>query len=41
MGSPAKVAKTLSDEDIAGIRDYADRYLKYKDMYIEQGYKKI
>jgi len=41
MGSPAKVAKTLSDEDIRGIRDYAERYLKYKNMYIEQGYQSI
>ena len=41
MGSPAKVAKTLSDEDIAGIRDYAERYLKYKNIYLEQGYQSI
>ena len=41
MGSPAKVAKTLSEDDIKGIRDYAERYLKYKDMYIEQGYESI
>ncbi|PLX69801.1 MAG: gamma carbonic anhydrase family protein [Denitrovibrio sp.] len=40
-GSPAKVAKILSDEDVASIRDYADRYLKYKDLYIEEGYEKI
>jgi carbonic anhydrase/acetyltransferase-like protein (isoleucine patch superfamily) len=41
MGSPAKVAKTLSDEDIKGIRDYAERYYKYKNIYLEQGYEKL
>jgi len=41
MGSPAKVVKTLSDDDIKGIRDYADRYLEYKNIYIEQGYQSI
>jgi len=41
MGSPAKVAKTLSDEEIQSIRNYADRYLKYKDMYLEIGYEHI
>lgn len=40
MGSPAKVAKTLSEEEIQSIRNYADRYIKYKNMYIEQGYVK-
>jgi len=41
MGSPAKVAKTLSDDDIKSIRDYADRYIKYKDLYLEQGCEKL
>jgi len=41
MGSPAKVAKTLSEEDIKGIRDYADRYYKYKEMYLSEGCEKL
>lgn len=41
MGSPAKVAKTLSEDDIKGIRDYAERYLKYKELYLEHGYETI
>lgn len=41
MGSPAKVAKTLTEDDIKGIRNYAERYIKYKDIYLEQGYEKI
>lgn len=39
MGSPAKVVKTLDDNDIAGIKNYADRYIAYKKMYLENGYK--
>ncbi|MGB9731619.1 MULTISPECIES: gamma carbonic anhydrase family protein [Calditerrivibrio] len=35
MGSPGKVVKTLTDEEIKSITDYADRYVKYKDIYIE------
>jgi len=41
MGSPAKVAKTLSEEDVQSIRDYADRYLKYKQIYIEEGFEAL
>ena len=41
MGSPAKVVKTLGEEDIAGIKNYADRYIAYKNMYLEKGYKTI
>jgi len=35
MGSPGKVVKTLTDEEIKSITDYADRYVKYKDIYLE------
>ncbi len=41
MGSPAKVVKELNDDDVVGIRNYADRYIAYKNMYLEQGYKTI
>jgi len=41
MGSPAKVVKTLDQKDIDGIRNYADRYISYKQMYLENGYKSI
>jgi carbonic anhydrase/acetyltransferase-like protein (isoleucine patch superfamily) len=40
MGSPAKAVKKLSDEDIKGIRDYADRYVMYKNVYIDRGMSK-
>jgi carbonic anhydrase/acetyltransferase-like protein (isoleucine patch superfamily) len=33
MGSPGKVLRTLSDEDVLGIRDYAERYVGYKKDY--------
>jgi gamma-carbonic anhydrase len=33
MGSPGKVRRALSDEDVLGIRDYADRYVGYKKDY--------
>lgn len=36
MGSPAKAIKKLSDAEIQSIRDYADRYVMYKDVYIER-----
>jgi carbonic anhydrase/acetyltransferase-like protein (isoleucine patch superfamily) len=34
MGSPAKVVKTLSQEEIDNIRDYAERYIMYKNVYL-------
>lgn len=37
MGSPAKVVKTLSDEEIKSITDYAERYVQYKNIYLELG----
>jgi carbonic anhydrase/acetyltransferase-like protein (isoleucine patch superfamily) len=30
MGSPGRVSRALPDEDVLGIRDYADRYVGYK-----------
>ena len=33
MGSPGKVLRTLSDQDVLGIRDYAERYVGYKKDY--------
>lgn len=33
MGSPGKVLRALSDEDVLGIRDYAERYVGYKKDY--------
>jgi carbonic anhydrase/acetyltransferase-like protein (isoleucine patch superfamily) len=33
MGSPGRVSRALSDEDVLGIRDYADRYVGYKKDY--------
>jgi len=33
MGSPAKVRRTLSDEDVASILDYAANYVRYKKDY--------
>lgn len=37
MGSPAKAVKKLTEEDIRGIRDYADRYVMYKNVYLQRG----
>ena len=36
MGSPAKAVRTLSEDEIKDIRDYADRYVKYKNIYLER-----
>ncbi|MGA1846502.1 gamma carbonic anhydrase family protein [Deferribacter abyssi] len=33
-GSPGKVVKELSEEEIKGIANYALRYKKYKDIYL-------
>ena len=33
MGSPGRVLRPLSDDDVLGIRDYADRYVGYKKDY--------
>jgi len=34
MGSPGKVRRTLSDEEVEGIRRYADRYVEYRLDYM-------
>jgi carbonic anhydrase/acetyltransferase-like protein (isoleucine patch superfamily) len=36
MGLPAKVRRTLSDEERAGIRRYAENYLRYKEDYLAE-----
>jgi len=33
MGSPAKVKRPLTDEEVASIREYADNYVRYKRDY--------
>jgi carbonic anhydrase/acetyltransferase-like protein (isoleucine patch superfamily) len=33
MGSPGKVRRPLTDEEVEGIRAYADRYVEYKKEY--------
>ena len=33
MGRPGKVKRALSDEEVASIRDYAERYVGYKKDY--------
>ena len=34
MGSPGKVRRALTDEDVASIRDYAERYVGYRLDYM-------
>ena len=34
MGSPGKVRRELTDEDVASIRDYAERYVGYRLDYM-------
>jgi carbonic anhydrase/acetyltransferase-like protein (isoleucine patch superfamily) len=36
MGSPAKVRRELTDEEVATIRDYAERYVGYRLEYMPQ-----
>jgi carbonic anhydrase/acetyltransferase-like protein (isoleucine patch superfamily) len=36
MGSPAKVKRALTPEEIASIRDYAGRYVGYRVDYMER-----
>lgn len=33
MGSPAKVVRELSDEEVAGLKDHAMHYVEYKNNY--------
>ena len=34
MGSPGKVRRALSDEEVASIREYASNYVRYKKDYV-------
>jgi carbonic anhydrase/acetyltransferase-like protein (isoleucine patch superfamily) len=34
LGMPAKVKRTLTDEEVAGIDEYARRYYQYKETYL-------
>jgi gamma-carbonic anhydrase len=34
MGRPAALKRTLTDQEIATIRDYADRYVDYRNAYM-------
>ena len=34
LGMPAKVKRPLSDEEVAGIDEYARRYYEYKETYL-------
>jgi carbonic anhydrase/acetyltransferase-like protein (isoleucine patch superfamily) len=36
MGFPAKVRRTLSDAEKAGLRVYAQHYFEYKNTYLEE-----
>lgn len=33
LGAPAKVVKTLTDDDVASIRAFAENYVKYSTIY--------
>jgi carbonic anhydrase/acetyltransferase-like protein (isoleucine patch superfamily) len=35
MGSPGKVRRALTDDDVATIRDYAERYVGYRIDYMD------
>jgi len=35
MGSPARVRRTLTDEEVASIQEYADNYVRYRLDYLE------
>ena len=35
MGRPAALRRELTDEEVASIRDYAERYVGYRKDYIE------
>jgi len=36
MGSPAKVRRPLTDQEKAGLREYARNYFDYKNTYLEE-----
>jgi carbonic anhydrase/acetyltransferase-like protein (isoleucine patch superfamily) len=37
MGSPGKVKRSLTDDEVAGIQGYADRYAGYRLDYMPSG----
>lgn len=37
MGSPGKIVRTLSEDDIIWIKNNADHYVEYKNIYLEKG----
>jgi carbonic anhydrase/acetyltransferase-like protein (isoleucine patch superfamily) len=37
MGSPGKVKRSLTDEEVAGIQGYANRYVGYRLDYMDSG----
>jgi len=39
MGHPGKLRRVLSDEEQKGIDDYAQRYVEYKNIYVEEARK--
>jgi carbonic anhydrase/acetyltransferase-like protein (isoleucine patch superfamily) len=34
LGSPAKVVRNLTEEEVASIMDYANNYVRYKNVYL-------
>lgn len=36
MGTPARVVRALTDEEVAVIRSYADNYVRYSGIYLER-----
>jgi carbonic anhydrase/acetyltransferase-like protein (isoleucine patch superfamily) len=36
MGLPARVLRPLTEEERAGLRQYANNYLEYKETYLEE-----
>ena len=34
MGSPARVRRPLTDDEVSSIRRYADHYVEYKNEYL-------
>jgi carbonic anhydrase/acetyltransferase-like protein (isoleucine patch superfamily) len=37
LGMPAKVKRTLSDDEVTGIDEFARRYYEYKETYLNMG----
>jgi len=36
MGFPAKVVRQLTEEEIKGLKEHAERYVKYKEEYLQE-----